>query len=147
MQIQLRTASPGDIPAIETWAQAIDAERLMSRYLPDQAQAVRWDIVIVDGNEVGTIWMERKIGLPQVVFLGILIGQPELLGKGIGHAVISKVIADVRAIEDRISIRLNVRATNTRAIACYRKCGFVQIALGHKVGSGGALIPVITMQI
>jgi len=152
-QIQLRTATEDDIPNIETWARAIDAGQFMSRYLPDRSQTVLWKIVIVDGVETGTTWVECKVGLPNVVFLGILIGQSvligqsELLGKGVGRAVIGDVIADVRAIAGDVAIQLNVRCGNARAIACYRKCGFVQIASGEKAGRDGVLIPTITMQL
>jgi hypothetical protein len=38
-------------------------------------------------------------------------------------------------------------ALPTRVIACYGKCGFVQIASGEKAGSDGVLIPTITMQL
>ena len=146
-QIQLRMATEDDIPKIETWARAIDAGQFMSRYLPDRSQTVLWKIIIVDGVETGTTWVECKAGLPNVVFLGIFIGQSELLAKGIGRAVIGDVIADVRAIAEDVAIQLNVRCGNTRAIACYRKCGFVQIASGEKAGGDGVLIPTITMQL
>jgi len=119
----------------------------MSRYLPDRSQTVLWKIVIVDGVETGTTWVERKAGLPNAVFLGILIGQLDLLGQGIGRAVINDVIANVRAIAGDVSIRLNVRRSNARAIACYRRCGFVQTALGEKMGGDGVFIPTIIMEL
>jgi hypothetical protein len=117
--IQLRTATEDDIPRIEMWAQAINAGQYMSRHLPDRSKVPLWNIITVDGTETGTAWAERKGGMPSVVFLGIFIGRSELLGQGIGSAVISGVIANVRAIAGDVSIRLNVRAGNTRAIACW----------------------------
>ena len=145
-KIQLRTATEDDIPRIEMWARAIDAGQYMSRHLPDRSEMLLWNIIIVDGTEAGTAWAERKDGMPSVVFLGIFISQSELLGKGIGTAVISDVIANVRVVAGDVSIRLNVRSSNMRAIACYRKCGFVQISSGEKVGTDGALIQTMTMQ-
>jgi RimJ/RimL family protein N-acetyltransferase len=85
-------------------------------------------------------------GMPGVVFIGIFINQPKLLGKGIGSAVIRDLIVSVRKVAGDISIRLNVRSNNIRAIACYRKCGFVQISLGEKLNANGALIQTMTMQ-
>jgi Acetyltransferase (GNAT) family len=146
LRIQLRTATEDDIPRIDDWARAIDAGRFMSRHLPDRLQAVLWKIVIVDGMEAGTVWVERKPGKPNVVFLGILIGQSELLGIGIGCAVIEEAVANVRAIAGDVLIQLNVRSSNARAIACYKKCGFVGIASAEKMDSDGVLIPTITMQ-
>ncbi|MEI7297382.1 GNAT family N-acetyltransferase [Paraburkholderia tropica] len=145
-KVQLRTATEEDIPRIETWAQAIDAGKYMSRHLPKQSEMLLWSIIIVDGVEAGTAWAERKHGVPGNVFLGIFIGQSELLGQGIGSAVISDVVATVRALAADVSIRLNVRSSNTRAISCYRKCGFIQIASSEKRGADGAVIQTMTMQ-
>lgn len=145
-QIQLRTATEDDIPRIEAWAQAIDVRQFMSRYLPDLSRTLLWKIVIVNGAETGAAWVEYRAELPNIVFLGIFIGQSDLLGKGIGRTVIGEVIAGVRTIAGDIAIRLNVRSTNTRAIACYRRCGFVQISSGEKAGPDGTPIPTITMQ-
>jgi RimJ/RimL family protein N-acetyltransferase len=145
-KIELRTATEDDIPRIEMWAREIDAGQYMSRHLPEQSDVLLWKIIVVDGTEAGTAWAERKGGMPGVVFLGIFIGRSELLGEGIGSTVVSDVIANVHATAGDVSIRLNVRSSNTRAIACYRKCGFVQIASGQKVGTDGALIQTMTMQ-
>lgn len=145
-QIELRTASEDDVPRIEAWAEAIDAGRFMSRYLPDQSKAVLWDIVIADGVEIGTTWVEGNAGQSNIVSLGILLGQTDMLGKGIGRAVVRKVVAKVQTIVDDVTIQLNVRRSNTRAIACYRKCGFFEIASREKVGVDGALISTITMR-
>ncbi|EDZ97378.1 GCN5-related N-acetyltransferase [Burkholderia sp. H160] len=144
--IQLRSATEDDIPQIDMWARAIDAGQYMSRHLPDRSDILLWNIIIVDGTEAGTAWAERKEGMPSVVFLGIFIGQSELHGEGIGSTVIGDMIANVHAAAGDISIRLNVRSTNTRAIACYRKCGFVEIASGEKVSTDGAVIQTMTMQ-
>ncbi|MEQ0777881.1 GNAT family N-acetyltransferase [Paraburkholderia tropica] len=145
-KVQLRTATEEDIPRIETWARAIDAGKYMSRHLPEQSEMLLWSIIIVDGVEAGTAWAERKHGVPGIVFLGIFIGRSELLGQGIGSAVISDVVATVRALAAGVSIQLNVRSSNTRAISCYRKCGFIQIASSEKRGTDGAVIQTMTMQ-
>ena len=145
-KIELRTATEDDIPRIEMWARTIDVGQFMSRHLPDRSEMLLWKIIVVNGTEAGTAWAERKDGMPGVVFLGIFIGQFELLGKGIGRTVISDVVADVLAVAGDVSIRLNVRASNTRAITCYRKSGFIQIASGEKAGTDGAIVQTLTMQ-
>ncbi|WP_321788302.1 MULTISPECIES: GNAT family N-acetyltransferase [Paraburkholderia] len=145
-KIQLRTASEDDISRIEMWAQAIDADQYMSRHLPYLPDLLLWKIIIVDGTEAGTAWAERKDGIPGIVFLGIFLGQSELFGEGVGSTVIRDVIAAVRAFAGEVLIRLNVRSSNTRAIACYKKCGFIQIASGEKVSAAGNLIDTMTMQ-
>nr|WP_321882848.1 GNAT family N-acetyltransferase [Paraburkholderia bannensis] len=100
---------------------------------------------MVDGTEAGTAWAELKVGMPGIVFLGIFIGQSGMLGKGIGSAVIAAMINNLRAAAGDVLIRLNVRSTNARAIACYRKCGFIEIVSGEKVGTDGALLQTMTM--
>ncbi|WP_321867658.1 GNAT family N-acetyltransferase [Paraburkholderia tropica] len=142
----MRTATEDDITRIEVWARAIDAGQYMSRHLPVRSDMLLWKIIIVDGGEVGTAWAECKTGMPGIVFLGIFIGRPELLGEGIGSTVIKDLIDAVCAAAGDVLIRLNVRSNNTRAIACYRKCGFTQIASGEKMDANGARIRTMTMQ-
>lgn len=146
MQIQRRSATEQDIPLIDAWANAIDAGRFMSRYLPDRLHKILWEIIVVDGVDIGTVWAETRPRLPDVIFLGILIGRSELFGKGGGRSVIRDVITEVPSLTGDVAIRLHVRRNNARAIACYTKCGFVEIASGEKIGRDGTLIPTITMQ-
>ena len=147
LKIRMRSTTEGDISLIETWAQAIDSGQFMSRYLPDRARVVLWKIVIVDGVEIGTAWVERKVEQPNVVFLGILLSDPQLLGKRIGHTVICDLISAVRAIAGDVAIRLNVRGNNERAIACYKRCGFEQIAIGEITDGDGRVFPTLTMEL
>ena len=142
MQIQLRSATEQDIPVIDAWAKAIDAGQFVSRYLLDRLNKIVWEIIVVDGVDIGTVWVETTPRLSDVVFLGIFIGRSDLFGRGVGRSVIRNVITNVRALPGDIAIRLHVRRNNARAIACYTRCGFVQIATGEKLGRDGA--PVLT---
>ncbi len=117
--IALRDALEVDIPLIEMWAQAIDSGQYMSRHLPQLLRTLLWKIIIVDGTDIGTTWIERREGIPDAVFLGIFIGQRSALGKGIGRAAITALIDEVWRIFGDVTIRLHVRQSNARAIACY----------------------------
>lgn len=147
MNVQLRLATEGDIGNIQAWASAILAEQYMSRYLPEPTQVVAWHIIVVDGVDAGTVWLERRRAQRDAVFLGILIGLSGLFGKGVGELAIRAVIAEVRASHQKLAIRLNVRSNNARAIACYVKCGFVSISHSEKSGTNGEVIPMTTMQL
>lgn len=144
--IQLRAASKIDGALIDAWAIAIHADQYMSRHFPDPSRAFLWKIIRADGVDVGTIWAERTNEIPDVVFLGVLVGRTDLLGKGIGRAAVIAMIDEVRLTVGDVAIRLNVRRSNTRAIACYEKCGFYPIALKEKNRGDGIAISVVTMQ-
>lgn len=68
MQIELRSATQPDIPLIDAWAKAIDADRFMSRYLPDHLHKILWEIVIVDGVDIGHIGLKLVRDCPMWFF-------------------------------------------------------------------------------
>ena len=71
-----------------------------------------------------------------------------MLGKGIGEQAINLAIEKSCDELNFISIYVNVRESNTRAIRCYRKCGFVEILRDTKlVVDGTIVIPFITMEL
>ena len=44
------------------------------------------------------------------------------------------------------SVRLNVRSSNHRAIACYRRCGFRVRSRAEKTTDGGGVLPYLVME-
>jgi RimJ/RimL family protein N-acetyltransferase len=146
-KIELRPAGEDDLPRIDTWAQSIEADRFMSRHRPDPACAVLWKIIVADGADIGTAWLEQRAESPEAIFLGIFIGDPRWLSRGVGRAAIMKLLDEARARVGTVSVRLNVRANNARAIACYTSCGFVLTSSSVKTGQDGIAIPIITMQL
>jgi RimJ/RimL family protein N-acetyltransferase len=77
-----------------------------------------WYIFAVDGAEVGTIWLEKEKLQDSLVTLGIIIGHPNKLGIGIGQRVIPLAIELTHTKLRFEGVRLFVRKTNSRAIAC-----------------------------
>ncbi|WP_408405194.1 GNAT family N-acetyltransferase [Paraburkholderia sediminicola] len=77
----------------------------------------------------------------------MLIGVPNLFCGGIGERAIKAVVASLRSSQAQTTIRLNVRTNILRAIACYRKCGFLQMSMGEKANATGEPIFFITMEL
>ena len=68
-----------------------------------------------------------------------LVAHPGYQGQGVGQALLSSLIAWARSAPAVEKIELNVRSSNTRAQALYRKMGFVEMGRWRrrvKVGPG-----------
>lgn len=147
MDLHLRESTAVDLPAIHRWAEAIRAETFMSRFIPDPSKALLWKIIVVDGVDTGTIWLEAQQEDPLIATLGVLIGDADQFGKGIGQRAIEALVKQVFQLKPQIAIRLNVRMNNLRAIACYQKCGFVDTATGVKTNKDGEIVNFLTMEL
>lgn len=121
--VRLRAFTAADRTLIEHWAETIDSSNFMTRFQPLPDQHLIWDIVQVDGQDAGVVWLEHADTSCEAR-LGIMLGIPTLLGCGIGTEAILLIMEKAKAQASLQSIVLNVRASNTRAIACYQRCGF-----------------------
>jgi len=137
-EVHLRDFVEADRPKLDEWARRIDSAQYMSRYTPkavhaavttDQERLHWWYVIVADGAEVGTVWLEQDQRSDTVV-LGILLGDSPLFGHGIGRNAINLAIEQAGRGGSFRLVRLNVRADNARAIGCYERCGF------HVAGSG-----------
>lgn len=145
--LSLRPITEHDLTFLDQWMHNIHAERYMSRCRPraDSVQVV-WYAILVDNDAIGTVWLEKSRADSPVATLGILIGRPDLLGKGIGRSVIEMAIRHASPILHCTIVELNVRCDNHRAIACYQYCGFQVVGKGVKRGTDGSTITYLTMQ-
>src|SRR5262245_40155376 len=143
MNVTLREFQEDDIARLEIWAKHIGSEVFMSRYRPrnlavssnSPEQEILWFVIRFSGRDVGTIWLESDVGSDQAV-LGILLGEESLLGLGIGQKAINLALETARQLGRLRTVLLNVRENNTRAIACYKKCGFQMVGSGVKRANG-----------
>ena len=155
MKVFLRSFEENDLLSLQMWAEEIEAHRFMSRILPhksdqyltSQESLLVWFVIRVIDQDVGVIWLEKKAVDDEFAALGILIGKNDLFGKGIGEQAINLAIEKSRDEINFKSVRVNVRESNTRAICCYRKCGFVEIFRGTKLVKGAVVIPFIAMEL
>lgn len=155
MAVSLRQFEPEDLAVYERWRAEINAGQYMSRFWPRtfEGQEVErpglyaWYVIVFDGVDVGTVWLEKDRPRDTVATLGILIGRRERLGTGIGREAIRLAIAQARERLGFDTVRLNVRETNGRAIACYRRCGFEVIRRGRKLNPQGEEIAFFEMRL
>lgn len=132
------------------------AEQYQSRYWP-QAFSGRdfsgdgvlwaWYLIIVDGEEVGTIWLEKENPNAKKVVLGIMLGREDKFGKGIGREAIRMALEQAQKQLGYQSVELHVRQENARAIACYQRCGFLIVRERVKVAKTGRKIPYYVMKL
>lgn len=130
MQVSLRPFEEPDRPLLDLWAFRIGSEEYMSRYTPHPERCFLWCVIQADGDDVGTVWLERLDS--HTVLLGIFLGDPGAMGQGIGSRAIDLALKRALRIAPVQLVRLNVRETNRRAIACYERCGFRTVASGTR---------------
>ena len=144
-----------DLDLLPVWSNAIGLDRYMSRCRPrdelatghNPVKGLFWFVIVVDGFDVGTIWLEPGIHSNQAV-LGIFIGREDLLGQGLGaRAIFLAIAAFWKFHPTGAQVVLNVREANVRAIACYKSCGFQPISTTRKDLPSGKRIPVLLMQL
>ena len=107
---------PGEIPEAAYAEKIADLAAPGSYWVAEEAGAV-----------IGHAFLEpmRMAGNSHVFGLNIVV-YPAYTGRGVGTALMTTLMAWAEAHPDLERIELFVRATNTRAIALYRKFGFVE---------------------
>src|SRR5512136_592856 len=141
MRIDLRRFTAADLPSLEVWRQTIAADQYMEKLTPTAFELAGlsgwgtdyvWYVISVEGFDVGCVWIESKKNQRNIGILGIIIGSPGFHGRGIGRVAIRKAVALGRPVLGYDIVRLHVRQSNGRAIACYNACGFVVTGEGAK---------------
>ena len=155
VSVTLRELALKDWPLVQSWADGIGWMQYMSRihpytFTPEEfpnRDNVCWYVIMVDGRDVGTVWLEKKTPQDDTAILGILIGDPQLHGRGIGRRTIRLAIEAARPRLHFDCVELHTRLSNTRAIACYTQCGFRLVSEGVKVLKDGSRVEYCTMQL
>ncbi len=101
----------------------------------------------MDGEDAGTVWLEKESSEDDAAILGIMLGRKEYFGKGIGKQAILQAIEGAQGQMDFRSVVLTVRKNNTRAIASYQHVGFVISREGVKIAEDGSEIPYYFMDL
>ncbi len=83
-------------------------------------------IIDVDGRHVGSCSLFNLVDVDRRAAYAIGIDEPSLLGRGLGQEATRLVLAHAFGPAALHRVDLRVLAYNTRAIACYRACGFVE---------------------
>ena len=153
MNITFRQFRTDDLLLYENWRYEINVQHHMSNFYPPQfngeiitrSNLYVWYVILVDGTEVGTIWLEKEKLHDRFVSLGIMIGHPDKLGIGLGQQVIPLAIELAHTKLRFEGVQLRVRKTNFRAIGCYKACGFRIIGEGTYTNKKGEEISFFEM--
>jgi RimJ/RimL family protein N-acetyltransferase len=108
------------------------------------ASGLYWYIIVADGRDVGTVWVELAPGAGEAL-LGVFLCDAAHVGRGIGTAAVELALAEFRAARPGLPVTLRVRRTNERAIACYRRVGFTVTGSGTKSLPSGETVPYYSM--
>ena len=153
MELFLRKVNEADIKKIQQWVGCIKASDYMSRFYPKafkgkikDIELYLWFIIVVDDDDVGTIWVEKDDLDAEEATLGIFIGIKEKQGQGIGQVAIKKIIEFASKEWCLKAINLNVRKNNQRAIKCYENCGFLVVGEGTKVNDNNQTVEFYKMR-
>ena len=93
-----------------------------------------WNYIYMDQSCIGSVWLEKETAKDPSATLGIFIEDEPSRGKGIGTQVIMQSIKTGAVLMNIRKVELRVRATNTRAYHCYKKCGFRETSRLPKSG-------------
>ena len=83
-------------------------------------------IIDVAGRHVGSCSLFNLVDCDRRAAYAIGIDEPSLLGQGLGRDATKLVLAHAFGPARLHRVDLRVLAYNTRAIACYRACGFIE---------------------
>jgi RimJ/RimL family protein N-acetyltransferase len=139
-----------DLATVDHWASGVTESMSRTRPLADEASrhdptaGLYWYVIAEDGRDVGTVWIELPASASEAV-LGILLGDEADRGRGVGSAAVELAVAEFRRAHAQAPIVLRVRRTNARAIACYRRAGFVVLGHGSKTLPSGEDVPYYSM--
>lgn len=86
-----------------------------------------WNYIYSEQDCIGSVWLEKEEPGDLSATLGIFIYNVANQGKGIGEYVIKQSVKISAVLLDIKRVELRVRAKNTRAYNCYKKCGFHEI--------------------
>ncbi|RYD27789.1 MAG: GNAT family N-acetyltransferase [Verrucomicrobiaceae bacterium] len=147
MKATLRPFLTTDLPTLERWATTGDLPSYMGRWKPRSSSAqVLWWVILMDGREAGTIWLEKDKPADNIATLGILIGDPVMRGLGLGRSAIVLATEEAARQWQLQAIRLRVRLNNGRAICCYESLGFRETSRTERTLASGETIPVMKME-
>jgi RimJ/RimL family protein N-acetyltransferase len=113
----LLASRPGEIP-VERFEEKIETLVTGGRYV----------VAEIDGTTVGHAFLEPlgSLAATSHVFVLTIVVHPGMLGRGIGSALLGHLLEWAAQDARVMKVELRVRSTNTRAIALYKKLGFVE---------------------
>jgi RimJ/RimL family protein N-acetyltransferase len=139
--VNLRPLEPGDLERVFTWINDQETIRfLAARYPISMSEEERWltnqpaagfanmrlAIETKDGVHIGNCGLHEGQAENRKASLGIVIGDKDYWSNGYGTDAIVTLLRFGFHEMNLNRIWLHVYEFNERAIACYKKCGFVE---------------------
>lgn len=157
MQPTLRRFQESDLKHLKRWSSAVGSYRYMQKITPlnyqEPSDLKRWGTdfvwfaILLHGEAVGGVWVDRRRPGDAIGILGIIIGRPDILGRGIGRRAIAMAISEAVRILGLERIRLTVRQDNERAVRSYTSSGFTVTGGGTTVLPDGTPVPFYRMEL
>lgn len=98
--------------------------KYLSRIYPDSDTVIKWCYINVDGENIGSVWLEAVS--ENTVKLGVFIVEEKYRNKNYGTKAIENLLCFAKD-KGYKNVILNVRTNNIRAYTLYKKLGFVEI--------------------
>ncbi len=156
MNLSLKRFEECDLEQLDTWSHAVGAYKYMQKVTPlnystpddlsKWGEDYVWFAISIDNIAIGGVWVDRRRPGDSLGILGIIIGRPDILGKGIGRRSISMAMQEAVRILGVTRIRLTVRKANERAIRAYRSVGFEVTGEGKTALEDGTIVPFFRME-
>lgn len=160
-EITLGPLLPEDLGAVFLWLNDVDAARLDLAFRPTDSESFRRWLDQLAQDKTQVLFTVRLLSAPKpigfVLFknihpihhsaeLGLRIGEERLRGKGYGYRATVLALAYAWATLNLHRVHLTTFAHNVRAIACYRRAGFVEEGvMRHASFIDGKWIDVLMM--
>lgn len=159
--VRLRAREPGDVDRVYEWVNDPEVTQHLSiRYPLSHGDQERWlestptnssgrvalAIETKDGEHIGSIDLREVSAENRRAELAIMIGHKPSWSRGYGTDAIMTLLRFAFSEMNLNRVWLTVDADNERAIACYRKCGFVEEGrLRQNVYKHGQYLDVVLM--
>jgi RimJ/RimL family protein N-acetyltransferase len=139
MNVQLQDFTNEHLCFIEKWEVAGEIYNYLSHSRPkclSEGEAELWQttrlfMIHLENQIVGCVWLEDLDFLNKEGKLGIYIGEIHCRELGVGREVIMEILKLAFNLGLN-KVILHVREQNTRAMNCYKSCGFVVTKLFPK---------------
>ena len=157
MILSLRRFEEDDLSQLHGWSNAVGSYKYMQKVTPlnfhEPGDLKKWGTdfvwyaILLDNRAIGGVWVDRRRPGDEVGILGIIIGRPDVLGRGIGRRAIGMAVERAVRILHLTRIRLTVRQANERAVRSYRSVGFTVSGEGSTVLPDGTSVPFYRMEL